>query len=163
MLLWRLSGTRYARALDGGYGLHFDGRWNTIGHPITYCATSPSLCVLEKLVHIEDPALLPPLTMVTYEMPDDAEIEIVSLDHLPEDWRLREGLTQQMGDAWHQGRSSSLLRVPSAIVPVASSPDLNVLINHAHPAVAAIKIVAADPFVLDPRLFGSGNISLTGE
>ena len=162
MIFWRLSGTRYAHALDGGYGLHFDGRWNTIGHPITYCATSPSLCVLEKLVHIEDPGLLPPLTMVTYEMSDEAECEIVSLDELPEDWNLEEGLTQQMGDAWHRRRLSPLLRVPSAIVPIATSPDLNVLINHAHPAAAAIKIVSAEPFVLDPRLFGGG-ISLGSE
>jgi RES domain-containing protein len=57
MLLWRLSIRRYANIFDGGYGLLFDGRWNTVGHAVTYCATSPSLCVLENLVHIEDPAL----------------------------------------------------------------------------------------------------------
>jgi RES domain-containing protein len=154
MLLWRLSGTRYARALDGGYGLYFDGRWNTIGHPVTYCATSPSLCILEKLVHIEDPALLPPLTMITYEMPDHADALTVTLDNLPEDWRLQEGLTQQMGDVWHQRRSCPLLRVPSAIVPIANSPDVNILVNHTHPDAAAIKIISAEPFNLDPRLFG---------
>lgn len=57
MILWRLSGVEHARAFDGSYGLLFDGRWNTMGRPVTYAATSPSLCVLEKLVHIEDPAL----------------------------------------------------------------------------------------------------------
>jgi hypothetical protein len=30
-LLWRLSGQQHAQALDGGYGLHFDGRWKTVG------------------------------------------------------------------------------------------------------------------------------------
>ncbi len=64
MLLWRLSGVQYASAFDGGYGLLFEGRWNTAGHAVTYCASSPSLCVLEKLVHIEDPDLLPALIMV---------------------------------------------------------------------------------------------------
>ena len=54
MLLWRLSGVQHAEAFDGGYGLLFEGRWNTIGHAVAYCATSPSLCVLEKLVHVED-------------------------------------------------------------------------------------------------------------
>lgn len=49
MRLWRLSGRSYA---------------------LTYCATSPALCVLEKLVHVEDPALLPEL-MVTYDVPDE--------------------------------------------------------------------------------------------
>jgi len=35
MRLWRLSSLQYANALDGGYGLLFDGRWNTVGHPVT--------------------------------------------------------------------------------------------------------------------------------
>jgi hypothetical protein len=52
MLLWRLSGAQHAK--DGGYGLLFDGRQKTVGHAVTYGSTSPSLCVLEKLVHIED-------------------------------------------------------------------------------------------------------------
>jgi RES domain-containing protein len=38
MRLWRLSGIQHAGALGGGYGLFFDGRWNTIGHAVTYCA-----------------------------------------------------------------------------------------------------------------------------
>ena len=32
MILWRLSGARYARAFDGGYGLIYDGRWNSAGY-----------------------------------------------------------------------------------------------------------------------------------
>jgi len=46
-----------------------------------------------------------------------------------------------------------MLQVPSAIVPLGGSPDMNVLINHRHPDTAAIAIIAAEPFVLDPRLF----------
>jgi RES domain-containing protein len=41
MRLWRLSGTEHAQAMDGGYGLLFDGRWNGVGHAVTYCSTSP--------------------------------------------------------------------------------------------------------------------------
>ena len=152
MLLWRLSGKQYANSFDGGYGLLFDSRWNTIGHAVTYCATSPSLCVLEKLVHIEDPTLLPDLVMVMYGVPDQAERLTVSLDELPKDWRRREGLTQQRGDAWHRSRASLLLKVPSAIVPLKDSPDVNVLITHSHPSVSEIKIVSTEPFVLDQRL-----------
>lgn len=153
MLLWRLSGTRYAQALDGGYGLHFDGRWNTIGHAVTYCATSPALCVLEKLVHVEDPTLLPDLTMVTYEVPDTTPIDDFQLSALPSNWRQDEAWSQQRGDAWHESQTALLLRVPSAIVPISRSPDLNVLINHSHPAMAAVRILDIEPFALDPRLF----------
>lgn len=152
MLLWRLSGKQFARALDGGYGLYFDGRWNTVGHAVTYCATSPSLCVLEKLVHVEDPTLLPELVMVTYEVPDTVTLEDVGLDRLPADWRRQEAWSQQKGNEWHEARSTLLLRVPSAIVPVNRSPDMNILMNHTHPAAVEIRIVEEQPFVLDPRL-----------
>jgi RES domain-containing protein len=152
MQLWRLSGRQHAEAFDGGYGLLFDGRWNTIGHAVTYCATSPSLCVLEKLVHIEDPALLPELVMLTYDVPDDFTREIVTLDDLPDDWRQQEALTQRRGVEWHRSRAAPLLQVPSAIVPLAGSPDQNVLINHAHPDVATIRCVASVSFALDARL-----------
>jgi RES domain-containing protein len=133
--------------------LLFDGRWNTVGHAVTYCATSPSLCVLEKLVHVEDPALLPELVMVTYEGPDDLGIETITLADLPSDWRRQEGLTQRRGNDWHRARSTPLLRVPSLIVPLAGSPDLNVVINHDHPAASAIKPRTIEPYVLDARLF----------
>lgn len=62
---------------------YFDDRWNTVGHAITYCSTSPALCVLEKLVHIEEPTLLPELIMVTYEAPETLARQVVTLDELP--------------------------------------------------------------------------------
>lgn len=153
MILWRLSGEQHARSFDGGYGLLYDGRWNTAGHAVTYAATSPSLCVLEKLVHVQDPDLLPALVMVRYEVPDELATEIISVTDLPDLWRLQESRTQQRGDQWHVAMNAPLLRVPSAIVPLDGSPDQNVLINHRHPAAARIAIAATEPFVLDPRLF----------
>jgi RES domain-containing protein len=153
MILWRLSGLQHARAFDGGYGLLFDGRWNTAGHAVTYTATSPALCVLEKLVHIEDPALMPELVMVRYEVPDDLSFKAVTLGDLPADWTRQESLTQGIADAWHATLETPLLRVPSAIVPLDGSPDLNVVINNRHPDAARIAIAAAEPFTLDVRLF----------
>lgn len=93
MVLWRLSRRQYANVFEGGYGIAFDGRWNTAGHAITYCATSPSLCVLEKLVHVEDPDLLPELVMITYEVPDMLGTEVVELNQLPVDWKRQESQT----------------------------------------------------------------------
>lgn len=153
MILWRLSGERYARSFDGGYGLLYDGRWNTAGHAVTYCATSPSLCLLEKLVHVQDPDLLPALVMVRYAVPDGLGVATFAVSDLPESWQLQESWTQQRGDRWHDAMNAPLLHVPSAIVPLDGSPDQNVLISHRHPAAAEIKTVAAEPFVLDARLF----------
>ncbi len=153
MLLWRLSGKQHAQAFDGGYGLLFDGRWNQAGNAVTYSATSPSLCVLEKLVHVEDPKLLPELVMVAYDVPDTLGFDAIGLDDLPEDWRRQEALTQRLGEQWRRSLTQALLRVPSAIVPLEGSPDMNVLINHTHPGIGAIAIHSLTPFSLDPRLF----------
>ena len=152
MLLWRLSGVEHAEAFDGGYGLLFDGRWNSVGHAVTYCATSPSLCMLEKLVHIEDPALLPDFEMVSYRVPDDISADTIAVADLPPDWRLQQAWTQQRGDDWYRANLTALLFIPSAIVPIAGSPDVNALINHRHPAAPSITIERLIPFTLDPRL-----------
>jgi len=66
---------------------------------------------------------------------------------------MREVDTQQAGDAWLDSAAGLLLIVPSAIVPIETAPDRNVLINHRHPDAARITIVAVVPFTLDPRLF----------
>jgi len=153
MVLWRLSARQHADNFDGGYGLLFNGRWNTVGHAVTYCATSPSLCVLEKLVHIEDPALLPSMVMVTYNVPDTLRVERVELDDLPQEWRHQEVWTQTRGDGWFRARTAAMLEVPSVIVPLADSPDKNVIINHSHPAAAEIRVRKREPFTLDQRLF----------
>ena len=123
---WRRG---HAKAFDGGYGPLFDGRGKTVAHAVTHGSTSPSLCVLEKLVQIEDSSLLPEM-MVTYEIPLHLGIDTIGLEELPGDWRRREAWTQQKGDDWHGLRANPLLRVPSAIVPLPVSPDVNFLINH---------------------------------
>ena len=53
---------------------------------MTYCSTVPSLCALEKRVHVADPALLPDQVMVEYEVPDDLEKHEITLADLPADW-----------------------------------------------------------------------------
>jgi RES domain-containing protein len=152
MRLWRLSIAAYARIFDGGYGLRFPGRWNSVGRPVTYAATSPSLCVLEKLVHVEDANLLPDLTMVRYDIPDEAAIARRDAGNLPTDWRTREVLTQTIGDEWLDSLAAPILLVPSVIAHFDGSPDLNALINHRHPDAARIATGAAFPFAFDARL-----------
>lgn len=153
MRLWRLSDARYARSFDGGYGLAYDGRWNTRGRPVTYCATVPSLCALEKRAHVRDPSLLPPQFMVEYDAPEDLPKQEITLPQLAADWIRRQPDTQLLGDAWLDRQSEALLVVPSALMPIGAAPDRNVLINHRHVGAASIQIIATTPFTLDPRLF----------
>ena len=103
----------------------FDGRWNMLGHAVTYCATSPSLYLcLRSWSTSKIQRLLPDLIMVTYDAPDSLAIEIIALGRSPvRDWRHQEALTQQRGDAWHRCTlTPPLLQVPSAIMPLAECP-----------------------------------------
>ena len=157
MRLWRLSAAVYAERLDGGYGFTNDGRWNSRGHPVTYCSTGPALCVLERLVHIQDAGLLPDETMlVSLDVPDGTAVEAIRLRSLPTDWRTDQRTTRLRGDAWLRTRSACLLSLPSAVVPVADSNDRNILINHLHPDVNGIVITRVDAFEYDARLFAFG-------
>lgn len=152
MRFWRLSAATFAENFDGGYGLAYDGRWNVAGWPVTYAATSPALCVLEKLVHVEDPTLLPKLAMVCYEAPADLICDEIGPNDLPAGWPRMETRTQELGSAWLQARAAPLLRVPSAVVPLSEGPDRNYVINHRHPDAVRIRIVSVTPFDLDLRL-----------
>ena len=154
MWIWRLSGAEYAERFDGGFGLLHDGRWNDRGRPITYCATGPALCVLEKHVHIEDASLIPDDTvLVRYEVPDDLRIEDSPLEALPEAWRMDVRLTRSIGNAWLDGGSACLLRVPSAVVPIPDANDRNLIVNHRHAEAARITVARIEKFDYDPRLF----------
>lgn len=129
------------------------GRWNTAGHPVTYCSTVPSLAALEKRLHVTDPALLPPLSMVEYDVPEDLLQRSVELIALASDWVHREVDTQKLGDQWLDAMTEILLLVPSVIMSLPNAPERNVLINHQHPDAPHIKIVSIESFQLDPRLF----------
>ena len=153
MLLWRLSGAAYADRFDGGYGLEYAGRWNERGRLVTYCATGPALCVLEKIVHVEDVDLLPDDTMlIRYDMPDDLRVEESRVVDLPEEWRADQQVTRSIGSAWLDRVSACLLRVPSVIVPIPDADDRNVLVNHRHRDAARITISRVEQFEYDPRL-----------
>ena len=153
MRMWRLSGADCAERFDGGFGLHHDGRWNSRGRPITYCATGPALCVLEKLVHVEDARFLPDDTvLVRYDMPDDLRVEEADIDGLPENWWADEPLTRSLGDSWLDGVSACLLCVPSVVVPIPDADDRNIIVNHRHGDAARIAISSIERFEYDPRL-----------
>ena len=129
------------------------GRWNTKGRPVTYCSTVASLAALEKRVHVADPGVLPPQALVEYDVPDNLSVRGINIEELPGDWVSRETHTQKLGDDWLDAGSEVILVVPSVIIPIASAPDRNVLINHRHAEVACINIKDVFPFTLDPRLF----------
>ncbi len=61
------------------------------------------------------------------------------------------GDARGFGDAWLRAARTPLLRVPSFIVPEST----NLLINPAHPAVAAMTVAHRRPFQFGERLWSA--------
>jgi RES domain-containing protein len=148
MVLWRIS--NYAD-LKGVGGLRAPGRWHFAGQPVVYLAEHPALALLEILVHMEiaSASQLPDsYQLLRVEVGDDVPVaEIVDTD-APADWRQNPDWTRSAGTEWLQTQTSTLLRVPSAVVPFAH----NFLLNPAHPGMDGVRIVDAIHVMHDSRI-----------
>ena len=112
---------------------------------MVYAAATPSLAVLEVLVHLDLPAELLPddLRMLTIEVPDDVapfRLEAVLLD---------DAGCIEAGDRFLTGGEALMMLVRSVVVP----QEWNALINVRHPDMARVAVREEEPFRLDPRLF----------
>ena len=143
MIVYRLAKAAFAQ-LDGEGARLFGGRWNSAGRPAIYAAASPSLAVLEVLVHLDLPAELTPddYRLLGLEIPDDAPAE--RLDETPGDAEA----CLAIGDEFLARGASLVFLVPSIIVP----RERNAIINVRHPAMAGVRVVTNEAFRFDPRL-----------
>jgi len=131
-------------ALDGEGARRFGGRWNSSGRPAVYAAASPSLAVLEVLVHLDLPGELMPddYRLLGLEIPDDSPVE--RLNHAPPD----ADACPAIGDSFLARGEALVLLVPSIVVP----QEHNAILNVRHPAMDRVAIVIDEPFRFDPRL-----------
>lgn len=145
MIVYRLCKAAHI-ALDGEGARLWGGRWNSAGRPMVYTAATPSLAVLEVLVHLDLPAELLPddLRLLTVEVPDDAPLRLFEGD--PAD----AAACIAQGDAFLGAGDALALRVRSVVVP----QEWNMLLNVGHPDMCRVAIAADEPFRLDPRLVG---------
>jgi RES domain-containing protein len=117
---------------------------------VVYCASSLSLAILELLVHVDVADIPNDLVAVEVEIPDYLPMRRLDVAGLPPNWRKESGRSnlQALGGVWAKDGVEVGLVVPSAVVP----GEINILLNPSHPDVAKVRIVATDPFSLDPRL-----------
>ncbi|GAB2691792.1 RES family NAD+ phosphorylase [Mucilaginibacter koreensis] len=148
MLLYRIAKCQYIHDLSGTGARLYGGRWNSLGKPAVYLASSRALAVLEVLVHLP-PTLLPAgYCVITIEAPDD--ILKVDIKHLPKNWKEYPEPVQlkQLGDKFLKANKHLLLSVPSAIV----KEENNYVLNPLHPLMAEVKITHQEDFNFDERL-----------
>ena len=134
MKLYRIASLKHAIFSGAGAAL-YGGRWNSIGSPVIYTATSLALARLEILVHL-DGLDSPPagLGQIEIIVPDDLVVERFSRRYVPPSVIA----TQAFGDQWLRERRSLILMVPS----IASDGDMIGLINPDHPDFPRLRVSA---------------------
>ncbi len=153
--LYRIQTDSHRNTILEGVGAQLrGGRWNPKGRPMVYMATTPELCFLEYMVHLEGTPLseLPPLILCEISVPNDS-ITFLDTDKLPIGWDdpyatspgLADFATKQFGK--HQ---TLCLAIASAIVP--KSPSRNILLDPLHSRQSECRIVSIQPYPIDPRL-----------
>lgn len=80
MLLYRIAEEQFARDLSGAGARLYGGRWNPKGVPMLYTAESVALAALEVLVRLSTPKRY---SRIVYGEPDDASLEIMTVQSLP--------------------------------------------------------------------------------
>ncbi|MFE8108238.1 RES family NAD+ phosphorylase [Sphingomonas melonis] len=143
MIVHRLCKAAHA-ALDGEGARMWGGRWNSPGRAMVYTAATPSLAVLEVLVHLDLPPDLIPddMVLLAIDVPNDATLH--NLDSTPTD----ADACRQAGDAFLDASQALGLRVRSVVVP----QEANLLLNVRHADMTRVRVVGTDSFRFDPRL-----------
>lgn len=153
--LFRIQTDSHRDTILEGVGAQLrGGRWNAKGRPMVYTATTPELCFLEYMVHLEGTSLadLPPLILCEITIPDDS-IVFLQTDELPVGWDDPYVTPLGLADFIEQqfGRHKSLgLALPSAVVPL--SPSRNILLDPLHPQRKECRVVSILPYPVAPRL-----------
>jgi RES domain-containing protein len=155
MKLWRIAAeTRVYPATDmsGGGAAQRPGRWNGGKDPIIYSALTISMAVLETAAHIDDTGLPLNRYLIELNVPEHiwASREVVNPKKLPSTWAAIPAgrASVKVGSDWLSSLRSTLLVVPSVIVPEESV----VLINPRHVGAPKIKAKSVRSFEYN-RLF----------
>src|SRR5688572_21585812 len=132
---YRIVKRKFAAAAFSGAGARlYGGRWNSIGVSVVYTSSTIALALLEWRAHLSQwPA--PPVLVIEIEF--DSSL-ILSPARLPKGWMSTPAPPSNalIGDKWAKSGKSSILKLPSAIVP----DEYNYLLNPNHPDFSKIRI-----------------------
>ncbi|MBF0557263.1 MAG: RES family NAD+ phosphorylase [Nitrospirae bacterium] len=127
------------------------GRWNSRGTSVVYAAEHLSLAALEMFVGLSRVENGEAFYAYPLDIPSKVHILTLFPSSLPLDWRAvkHPESTKTVGDDWVRAGISSILRVPSVIIPA----EYNLILNPVHPDFRKITIGQPENFSFDPRMW----------
>lgn len=151
MIVFRLTKKKYSHDLSGKGAEIAGGRWNSKNVAVVYTSESRALCTAEIAVHTQLGIIPKDYELVHILIPDSIQFMEISPDELPLPWNSfpYNSITQNIGNHFIDTKEYPVLKVPSAVIP----GDFNYLINPIHPDSKEIKIIKAEAFSFDTRLF----------
>lgn len=150
MRVFRIAKKQYLEDLSGEGSRLFGGRWNKKGMPMLYFSDSLSTSLLEVLVHLDFKYLTKDFGYIEIDIPDNLIDTKLKLKDLDDNWRDNppKSITTNLGTAFLKANKKLALKVPCAILPMAS----NILINPKHKDFAKLKVIKVADLDIDSRL-----------
>lgn len=148
MIVYRISNCRFISDLSGRGAALYGGRWNSEGFHILYTAGSPSLAMLESLVHFGG-RIVGDYCQIAIEVPDEGVKELTP-EQLPDNWRESPppDILKAFGNKFITEGEFLMLKVPSVLVP----DESNYLINPGHPDFKKVRVLVKSKIQFDDRL-----------
>ncbi len=148
MNVYRISKCNYIRDLTGSGSARYSGRWHNKGTYVLYTAATPSLALLESVVHISR-IVIAAYCMVCLNIPEDKITAFLPGD-LPGDWYGHPPADhlKTIGDKFISNNKFLGLKLPSAIMPEES----NILLNPNHADFSQVRILYERTIPIDERL-----------
>ena len=148
MIVYRITGKKYAADLVGTGAALYPGRWNKRGTSVLYTGGSKEIALLENIVHTPR-MLVPDLDILKIKIPDDS-INEIKISELPANWLdyPAPAILAEIGEKWVNKKKTIALKVPSCIIHSAH----NYILNCNHPDLKKVKVLSHKDFHFDSRL-----------
>jgi RES domain-containing protein len=147
MFLYRIIHKKYSTKL---FASGMEGRWNSAGKKVIYCAESIALAFLENMIRRQGVGFNDLFKIMIIAVPDALAITTIEAKNLGTGWRSFNDYSycQPLGDKWFDECKTPLLKVPSAILP----ENHNYIINTEHSDYKRIQLVQTTDLVPDERI-----------
>ena len=147
MKVYRISKCDFISDLHGTGAASYPGRWHSKGTYILYTAGSPSLALLESVVHLSN-IIVSSYCMICLSVPED-KIKTITVQELPGNWfeNPSPDMLKNIGDSFIKENKFLALKIPSAIMP----EENNFLLNPGHDDFKKVSVVYTRNIPIDDR------------